>query len=286
MDKLGNRKDWQEIVARIEKMREESLKKPDYTPESEGVCPLCKGKGFHWINDWTIKDCSCERSRIINLNMQGALIPEDFEHCTMDNYVTNGHVSRKFLFDTAREYLDEFERNRFEKCNSMGMMAIVGESTILATRDANKRATMKQKHNSWGLGKSHLQIAIGKELIQRGRTVLIVRDVPFMNELAIARNKDDHGETFNRLLRKAIEADVLIWDDLGKKAPTDFRRETYFDIFDARNGQKKGKPILFTSNEDKETLSDRIGPAAASRLYGMCGDRLLQVEGPDYRITG
>jgi DNA replication protein DnaC len=56
----------------------------------------------------------------------------------------------------------------------------------------------------------------------------------------------------------------------------------YYQIINERYLHKR--PIIFSSNEDAGTLSEKIGYAASSRLTGMCGDRLYQVEGNDYRL--
>ncbi|WP_168188855.1 hypothetical protein [Thermoflavimicrobium daqui] len=46
------------------------------------------------------------------------------------------------------------------------------------------------------------------------------------------------------------------------------------------------RPILFSSNEDIETLAGRIGDGAASRLLGMAKGRIYRVEGADFRLLG
>lgn len=139
-------------------------------------------------------------------------------------------------------------------------------------------------YNSFGLGKTHLQIGAAKELINRGHPVLIVSDVMLMDELAQARAADDGSAEFNRILRQVIQYDVLVWDDIGKSNPSEFKRSMYFQIINER--YKARRPILFSSNEDMETLADRIGDGALSRLFGMARGRIYRVEGPDYRLTG
>lgn len=42
-------------------------------------------------------------------------------------------------------------------------------------------------------------------------------------------------------------------------------------------------PILYSSNEDNETLGEKIGFAANSRLQGMSKHYIVEIEGEDYR---
>jgi DNA replication protein DnaC len=72
-------------------------------------------------------------------------------------------------------------------------------------------------------------------------------------------------------------------DDIGKTNPTKAKRSMYFHIINER--YKAQRPIIYSSNEDAESLTDRIGDASASRLLGMSRGRIVRVEGPDYRLT-
>ncbi|MFC4075241.1 DNA replication protein, partial [Salinithrix halophila] len=76
---------------------------------------------------------------------------------------------------------------------------------------------------------------------------------------------------------------VLVWDDLGKSNPTQAKQKNYFQIVNER--YKACRPILFSSNEDIESLSERIGGATWSRLVGMSGKYLLATVGADYRLS-
>lgn len=215
--------------------------------------------------------------------MKNAMIPDEFRDAEFSTYrVTND--TQRLMYDSAREYVERFDEIRSQKQNSFGFIAKFGERRLREIRDPAKRSEAKRRHNNFGLGKTHLQVAIAKELIRRGIRVLIVSDVTLMGDLSVASQYDDEGEELNRLLGAAIQADVLVWDDLGKAKTTDFRLDMYYKIINERC--KARRPIVFSSNEDAETLAERIGDAAASRLFGMSRRRVIAVEGPDYRIMG
>lgn len=209
------------------------------------------------------------------------MIPDEFKEATFTGYQIKNEAHRK-LFDAADEYVRNFEQFHKTSSNSLGFIAVYGEQKLKAL-PTQQRMEMKRKHNNYGLGKTHLQIAIAKQLIKIGVSVLVVSDVALMDELMAARQIDDKSVFANRI-HAIINVPVLVWDDIGKANPTEAKRSMYFQIINER--YKAQRPILYSSNEDVETLSDRIGDAAASRLLGMSMGRIVRVEGPDFRLTG
>lgn len=243
--------------------------------------------------------CHCIEKKSLKSRFKNALIPDEFKNARFDNYEISDETT-KTLFEGAQEYLKSFDsimKNGNEH-NSLGFIAVLGESRIRAMQ-GEARYTAKEKHNNFGLGKTHLQIAAAKWILnnikirdeiapgqyskyERGCRVLCVSDITFMEELTSARMAGDGGETLNRIINDAIRVDVLVWDDLGKAKWSESKEGLYYRIINERYINKR--PILFSSNEDEGTLSEKIGYAAASRLFGMCGDRLYAVEGNDYRL--
>ena len=214
--------------------------------------------------------------------MKNALIPEEFKDARFDNYKIHYEV-QKVMYETTMSYLKAFPEIKDSQVNSFGIIAELGESYI-RSQPPHHRAELLDKYNSYGLGKTHLQMALAKELIKQGHAVLCISDATFMHDLANAKRIDDDGEEFNRLMGSVIQAPVLVWDDIGKSKYSETKEDLYYQIINER--WKARRPIIFSSNEDANTLSDRIGPAAFSRLSGMAKDYLLIVKGPDYRLFG
>lgn len=42
--------------------------------------------------------------------------------------------------------------------------------------------------------------------------------------------------------------------------------------------------VVFGTNKDMETLSEKVGKAVVNRLYSIYRGRWIEVEGPDYRL--
>lgn len=213
--------------------------------------------------------------------MKGALIPDDFQDARLDNYQIHTEIQRK-LFQMTQSYLKAFEKIKDSKVNSLGFIAEVGEKQIKRVPDPRKRAELGMKYNSYGLGKTHLQIAAAKELIRRGYAVLCISDTTFMDDVMNARMAGDGGVESEKLINAAIEAPILVWDDIGKSRYSEAKESVYYRIINERSRARR--PILFSSNEDEITLSDHINGAAFSRLHGMAKDYFLKVKGDDFRM--
>lgn len=258
-----------------------------------------KGQEPKMINKDVGRPCHCVKQKHLKNRFKNALIPDEFKNARFDNYERE-EDSQNTLFDATQEYLKEFPeviKNKPEE-NSLGFMAVFGESRI-RSMSGEDRYNAKADHNNFGLGKTHLQMAAAKWILNRirvrdeiapgqyssfdrGCRVLCVSDISFMEDLASAKMLNDQGITLTKLLESAIQADVLVWDDLGKVKWSETKEGLYYQIINERYRHKR--PIIFSSNEDTGTLSEKIGYAASSRLLGMCGDRLYRVEGSDYRL--
>src|SRR3989442_4562653 len=111
-----------------------------------------------------------------------------------------------------------------------------------------------------------------------------------------------------RVLAPVYQAEVLVWDELGATVPTDWVRDTMYQIINTRYNNKK--LTIFTSNyldeprlqkpeepesssrsfsrkadsertREMRTLEDQIGTRLRSRLYEMC--KTVNIKGDDYR---
>ncbi|RAL20841.1 ATP-binding protein [Thermoflavimicrobium daqui] len=211
-----------------------------------------------------------------------AMIPDEFKSATFQGYEIK-HQAHKTLLDAARKYLIDFDQIKGSSANSLGFIAVYGEQR-LKELPKEQRAAAKRQHNNYGLGKTHLQVAVAKELIKKGESVLVVSDVALLDELMNLRRSSDNQHIFNDRIHQLITVPVLVWDDIGKANPTEAKQSMYFQIINER--YKAQRPIIYSSNEDVQTLEDRIGGAAVSRLFGMSRGRIVRVEGPDYRLVG
>lgn len=262
------------------------------------------GEQLKWPNgtlrfEETASECECLEQTRIKTRFKNALIPNEFQDARFDNFVRESLVQTT-MYNTMTDYLKNFQELNKSPINSLGFIAVFGEQR-LKQLPSDQRLIAKREHNNFGLGKTHLQIAAAKWLMkkarieekitefgevritERGCRVLCVSDVTFMEDLTAAKMAGDGGLEFRRLIDTASKwADVLIWDDIGKSKWTETREGLYYQIINER--YRNNKPIIFSSNEDKGTLSEKIGYAASSRLFSMADMYLLEVEGEDQRL--
>jgi DNA replication protein DnaC len=159
-----------------------------------------------------------------------------------------------------------------------------------------------------GVGKTHLAIAILKELIARkGVGCLFYESGSLLKTIQDSYNPVSETSEM-RVLAPVYQAEVLVLDELGATVPTNWVRDTMYQIINTRYNKKK--LTIFTTNyldealagkDDSEsdtakrrnrtfasariqemtTLEERIGTPLRSRLYEMC--KKVMIEGEDYR---
>jgi DNA replication protein DnaC len=151
-----------------------------------------------------------------------------------------------------------------------------------------------------GTGKTHLAVAALKSIVEKGYEGLFF---DYQNLLDRIRASFDSasGSSDREAYRSALDAQVLLLDDLGSHRVTDWVEDTVTSIITYRCNHRK--PLIATTNlpdEDvtgrvldyreaggvavsRKTLADVIGLRARSRLFEMCRViRMPAVE--DYRV--
>jgi len=137
-----------------------------------------------------------------------------------------------------------------------------------------------------GVGKTHLSVAILRELIEKkGVPCLFYEFGSLMKEIQNSYSPVSQTSELT-VLAPVMEAEVLVLDELGAAEPTDWVRDTMMQVINARYNDKK--LTIFTTNyadtrrtPAEETLEDRIGARLRSRLYEMC--KTVMIEGEDFR---
>ena len=139
-----------------------------------------------------------------------------------------------------------------------------------------------------GVGKTHLAVAILRELIERYQIPgLFYQFGALLRKIQDSYNPISQASELT-VLQPVFEADVLVLDELGASKPTDWVRDTMMQIINTRYNDKR--LTIFTTNyadrrksekDASELLEDRIGVALRSRLYEMC--KTIEIEGDDYR---
>jgi DNA replication protein DnaC len=150
-----------------------------------------------------------------------------------------------------------------------------------------------------GTGKTHLAVAVMRQLIEKGHECQFCDYQTLLNSIKSSYDPLSNSSD-KEAYRMALDAEVLVLDDLGAHRVTDWVEDTVTSIITHRCNNRKA--LIATTNlpipdvgdpahvksalgrpEYLTTLSDRIGPRGYSRLFEMCTVvRMLQTD--DYRL--
>jgi len=131
-----------------------------------------------------------------------------------------------------------------------------------------------------GTGKSHLAAAITRELVRKRiiGSAYFAYVPKFFDE--IRNNFDRPVEERDEFMRRSLECDLLVMDDLGAERTTEWVRDQLGIIIHMRWANQK--PVLVTSNKTMEEYRDLLGERAYSRLRALTPYR-REVGGQDQR---
>ena len=129
-----------------------------------------------------------------------------------------------------------------------------------------------------GRGKTHLAYAMAQKWAGLGKSAEILTVRQLVNRFRLAK-PDEETERSDAL----ANADVLVIDDLGKVANSEFALDILTDIV-GRRGMMEKNGLIVTSNLTLDHLAQKNqDDRLSSRLAGMCRIVRIQTE-KDYRL--
>jgi DNA replication protein DnaC len=237
-------------------------------PISENTCPLCGGTGWKIVERAGLSGatrCECQVESRARTLRADAGVPPNFARATLENFAIpqDNPVARQSLGQVLLE-MRNFVRD-FPAPDRPGLL-LIGDT---------------------GVGKTHLAVGVLKALIEKGHAGLFFDFQTLLNRIRASYSGEGDREAY----ASALDAEVLLLDDLGSHRATEWVEDTVAAIITHRCNHKK--PLIATTNlgdpdirgsvvPGKKTLAEIIGERARSRLFEMC--RIYCLSAGDYRI--
>lgn len=227
--------------------------------ENTGVCEECFGTGTKLDPVKGAIPCPCRRPDRFKKLLAAARIPPRYAKCSFATFKSAPGTSQDNALLLAQNLVNDFPVDR-------GLL-FMGPA---------------------GVGKTHLAVAIIRGLIEKGFAGIFCEFGSLLKEIQDSYNPISKSSEL-KVLAPVYQTDVLVLDELGATIPTDWVRDTMYQIINKRYNDQK--LTIFTTNysdargSDKEqVLEDRIGTRLRSRLYEMC--KKVVMDGGDYRRVG
>ena len=244
-------------------------------------CPECGGTGWKPIEIDGIRRverCRCNEAKVTERLLEQASIPRRYQHCCFENFdirknretgQANPTLSRAKIY--AQGFVNEYPTD-------FGLL-FVGPT---------------------GVGKTHLAVAVLRELIDRKSVECLFYDFRELLK-AIQGTWNSVSKTSEiQLLQAVLDAEVLLLDEMSAVAPTDWVKDTLHYIVNSRYNQKRVTLITTTiprgtkrgardavkdpsgfSITNLDPSLESLGPTLVSRLYEMC--KMVEMQSDDYR---
>lgn len=249
--------------------------------DDSDVCEFCFGTGVEIVPGKGARPCKCRGQDSRKAFADSARIPKRYAKCELESFTCQNASQQKAL-QRARSLVADYPYI------DRGLLLI----------------------GAAGVGKTHLAVAILRGLLTKGVPCLFFESGALLKKIQDSYNPvSESSET--GVLAPVYEAEVLVLDELGSTVPSDWVRDTLYQIINTRYNDKK--VTIFTTNYRDErpepagelddvdrpkragkggfdrrprinlepTLEERIGVPLRSRLHEMCNK--VEISGEDFR---
>jgi len=243
------------------------------------VCPICGGTGWKIVERAGLsgaEPCRCAGEARAEALQDNSGIPPNYVRASLDNFqIPKDNPIARTGLGTVLMQVRSFVRE-FPATERPGLL-LVGDT---------------------GTGKTHLAVAALKAIIDKGHEGIFFDFQNLLDRIRASYDKSS-GASDRETYRAAMDAEVLLLDDLGSHRVTEWVEDTVTSIVTYRCNHRK--PLIATTNLSpdetgstayttpggsdvhRKTLAEAIGERARSRLFEMCRVvRMPAVE--DYRV--
>jgi DNA replication protein DnaC len=237
-------------------------------------CPYCDGTGWKPVEIGGVRrvtQCDCRNLERAELLLRQARIPARYAACAFENFdIRRDNQSLRWAKLNAENFVKEYPAD-------FGLL-FAGPT---------------------GVGKTHLAVAVLRELILRKGVECLFYD--FHDLLKAIRDSYNPVSQNSELsiLQPVLDVEVLLLDELASLNPSEWVRETLQHIINSRYNNKKVTLITTTlpfgaPSGQREVRTpageivpnvdvtlNQLGVTLRSRLYEMC--KLVEMQSDDYR---
>lgn len=123
-------------------------------------------------------------------------------------------------------------------------------------------------HGEPGLGKTYISACIAREVIEKGCSVFYDTAVSAFSAFEVrqfSRYTAD-GEAAAEKVRRMLDCDLMILDDLGTEVPTPVVQSALYTLINTRCSA--GRPVIINTTLFPEDFASRYGASVSSRING------------------
>jgi DNA replication protein DnaC len=223
-------------------------------------CPICHDTRWKTIDAEgveTVVRCDCWRDELSARLMKEARIPPRFARAELETFEPESD-SQRLALRRAYAFVDAFP--------------VIDQGLLF--------------HGPFGVGKTHLAVAILKAVIRKCGAKGYFFETPDL--LRQVRNTYNNAvdETEMGVLAPVLNAELLVLDDLGTEKTSEWVQETLGLVVNTRYNARR--PTVLTSNladpldsTDPNSFAFQIGARTRSRLREMC--EWIEMQGLDIR---
>ncbi|MBR6735512.1 MAG: ATP-binding protein [Oscillospiraceae bacterium] len=216
------------------------------------VCPICKDSGVS--PDGMVCKCVKELERSLmfeRLAKSSNFSGKDFDSFSLGVFDASSRPVMEKVYNFCIDYAESFSP-------SSPSLLMIG---------------------SPGLGKTHLSLAVGFKVLEKGVNVVYEPFHSLFSKIENARfGRSD--EDLAEVMKEPLECELLILDDLGSEMPSSVSAAALYEIINTR--LLKGLPTIISTNLTDREMIDRYKERVYSRLFGAY--KKLPFIGEDYRL--